>query len=182
MRWKAVRASAAGPAARNARRVPEMERECPSAHRSSDGDRPARYRKVGGAAKLDLRVHQARCRLRKSECSRVGSSFIMNGESDELGGVGWGIRKQPDRNGEAPWIAGASPAADEERCPVQVDAGCCTPTIPGVQPSSGGAPCGPNDDKPAAVPMGVHVGRACWWCRVRSARPTADEDDKSAQH
>lgn len=105
-----------------------------SAHRACDGDRPARYLKRG-AAKLDRRVHEAGCRLCKSERSRVGSSRITNEESDPLRGVGWRVRNQPDPNEEARWMANASPATDQERCPIDVDTGHCRPAPPVVERS-----------------------------------------------
>ena len=184
-RFRSNDASAAVPAARNARRVLETDRECPIAHRSSDGDRPARYEKRG-AAKLDRRVREVRCRVLKSDCPSVGSSSsITNQESDPLGGACWGIRNQPDPNEVTPWIADASPATDEERCAVEVNAGFCRPAPPGVQRSSRGARCGNGEKKPtrhlAAAPHGVHLGRARRRGLGGSARPTADEDDESAR-
>jgi hypothetical protein len=164
--------SAAGPAARNARRVIEAERECPIAHRLSDGDRPARYPKVG-AAKLDRRVHEARCPLRKSERSRVGSSPITNEEPDPLSGVGWRVRNQPDPNEEARWMANASAATDRERCPVDVDTGYWGPAPPVVERSYGRA---------RRLNGYQVVGRARRRSLVRTARPTADEYDDCAQH
>jgi hypothetical protein len=142
-----------------------------SAHRACDGDRPARYLKRG-AAKLDRRVHEAGCRLCKSERSRVGSSRITNEESDPLRGVGWRVRNQPDANEEARWMANASPATDQERCPIDVDTGHCRPAPPVVERSYARA----------GRLNGRAVGQARRRSLMRTARPSADEDDDCAQH